>query len=220
MSVRAPHFLLHSRTRRQQDQPCWSFSLEATDRSVSLAVEDAEPDAAGERLELLAVVRGLEAIPSPSRVTLVTSSTYVNRVLDGGLDEWRTNGWKWERHGEMVPVKNHDLWRRVDRAFRVHQIHARRCRVNLPNEVCSSPKLEDKPTDSIDQTVGRRHSSRRSQGDTRFSLKLPQVQAAALKRRARKLLALWAIARRRIRQIDRSLSTSQEKHGNAFAAYL
>ncbi len=78
---------------------------------------DAEPDAQGERLELLAVVRGLEALEQPSRVTLVTPSKYVNRGLTYGLEEWRANDWQWEHFGEMVPVKNRDLWQRVDRAL-------------------------------------------------------------------------------------------------------
>jgi ribonuclease HI len=214
MSVPAPHFLLHSRTRENKDQPLWSFSLEAADRSVSLAVEDAEPDAAGERLELLAVVRGLEAIPSPASVTLVTSSNYVNRVLDGGLDEWRTNGWKWERHGEMVPVKNHDLWRRVDRALRFHQLQARRFRIDSPNGSIPTP-IASRP---IDQIVQHPQLSATSENHRiRASTKWPNP-AAALKHRARKLLAIWAIARRRLRQLERDLNTRQPKRGNAFAA--
>jgi hypothetical protein len=99
--------------------------LESGDGSHSLKVEDDEPDTHGERLELLALVRGLEAVPQPARVTLVASSPYVNRVLNGGLDDWRSSDWQWERHGEMVPVKNADLWRRVDRALHFHSVECR-----------------------------------------------------------------------------------------------
>src|SRR5688572_16497386 len=122
MSVPAPHFLLHSRANRTDQSGHWSFSLRSPESPDSLTIDDAEPETHGERLELLAVVRGLEAVPQPSRVTLVTPSSYVNRVLSGGLDEWRSSGWRWERHGEMVPVKNADLWRRVDRAMSFHQV--------------------------------------------------------------------------------------------------
>jgi hypothetical protein len=90
-----------------------------------MKIEDAEPEASGERLELLALVRGLEALPQPARVTLVSESPRLNRMLNGGLEEWRTNDWRWEHHGEMVPVKNADLWRRVDRALHFHEVRLR-----------------------------------------------------------------------------------------------
>src|SRR5690606_23293920 len=76
----------------------------------------------GERLELLAVVRGLEALDGPARVTLVTKSRYVSRGLRFGMTEWRANDWQWERFGRVVPVKDHDLWQRIDRALLFHQV--------------------------------------------------------------------------------------------------
>ena len=48
-------------------------------------------------------------------MTLVTPSRYVKRGINYGLPEWGRNGWKWEHFGEMVPVKNRDLWQRLDR---------------------------------------------------------------------------------------------------------
>lgn len=125
MSVPAPHFLLFSRAEVRDDQPTWSFTLRAADGSPAIEAADHESGVAGERLELLAVIRGLEAVPQPARITLVTPSKYVNRVLAGGLEEWRANDWCWERHGTMVPVKNHDLWRRVDRALTFHEVSCR-----------------------------------------------------------------------------------------------
>ena len=125
MSVPAPHFLLRTAPTGIDRPGRWSFMLESGDGSHSLKVEDDEPDTHGERLELLALVRGLEAVPQPARVTVVATSSYVNRVLNGGLDEWRASDWQWERHGEMVPVKNADLWRRVDRALHFHSVDCR-----------------------------------------------------------------------------------------------
>ena len=81
-----------------------------------------EPDVRGERLELLCVVRGLEALDQPSRVTLITSSTYVREGIRYGLQQWRANGWRWESFGKMVPVKNQDLWQRVDAALQFHRL--------------------------------------------------------------------------------------------------
>jgi ribonuclease HI len=76
-------------------------------------------------LQLLAVVRGLEALEQPSRVTLITHSRYVDRGIRNGIAVWRHNDWQWERFGEFAPVKNRDLWKRVDRAMRFHKVHCR-----------------------------------------------------------------------------------------------
>ena len=115
MNAAKPHFLLFSESNREQARGQWRFVLQAVDGSDQFEAYDEEPNVGGERLELLAVVRGLEALPEPARVTLVTPSKYVNRGIAQGLPEWRHNGWQWEHFGEMVPVKNRDLWQRVDR---------------------------------------------------------------------------------------------------------
>ncbi len=92
--------------------------------------DDVDPDARGDRLELLTVVRGLEALEQPSRVTLWTPSTYVREGIRHGLREWRENGWQWEYFGRMVPVKNDDLWKRLDRAMEFHQLDCRTWRID------------------------------------------------------------------------------------------
>jgi ribonuclease HI len=110
--------------------------LQTAEGAETLRAAESETAANGERLELLSVVRGLEALPSPSRVTLVTASDYVRRGIRDGIEEWRENGWQWERFGEMVPVKNLDLWRRIDRALGYHDVELKRWRVDaahMPN---------------------------------------------------------------------------------------
>ncbi len=133
MKVATPHYLLFSESSRKSSQGQWRFVLQSIDGSEQFEAADAEPVARGERVELLAVVRGLEALAQPSRVTLVTPSKYVNRGLTYGLAEWRANGWQWEHYGEMVPVKNRDLWQRVDRALLYHQLECRTWRFDLPH---------------------------------------------------------------------------------------
>jgi len=140
MSVPTPHFLLFSHGRNDQGE--WSFVLQAADGSATFEAADSEPETHGERLELLALVRGLEALDQPSRVTLVTASRYVNRGLAYGLDEWRRNGWTWECFGEMVPVKNRDLWQRVDRAVQFHRVEVRRYRFDASHAGPNVPHAE------------------------------------------------------------------------------
>src|SRR6478752_1502492 len=142
MKVAAPHYLLFSESCRKSSQGQWRFVLQSIDGGEHLEAADAEPGAQGERLELLAVVRGLEALDQPSRVTLVTPSKYVNRGLAYGMEEWRSNDWQWEHFGEMVPVKNRDLWQRVDRALGYHELECRTWRFDLPHQAPAEPHRE------------------------------------------------------------------------------
>lgn len=126
MSVPSPHYLLFSEACHSAQQgSAWRFVLESVHSQHRFAATDVEPLAEGERLELLAVVRGLEAIEQPARVTLVTKSRYVSRGLKYGISDWRSNGWHWERFGKQVPVRDDDLWRRVDRALQFHRVECR-----------------------------------------------------------------------------------------------
>jgi len=103
----------------------WRFILEDLEAGTRLEACDAELVQAPERAALLAVVRGLEALEQPSRVTLVTTSRYVSRGLQFGLLEWRESDYCWEHFGSVQPIRNADLWRRIDSAMQFHQINCR-----------------------------------------------------------------------------------------------
>ena len=127
-----PRYCLFAQAVGDRRRPgVWSFVLQSEDGAQTLSAQDYEPDARGDRLELLALVRGLEAIDQPSSVTVVTSSRALRQGLLFGLDEWRRNDWTWESFGQMVPVKNRDLWQRLDRARRVHQLEVRCLRFEI-----------------------------------------------------------------------------------------
>jgi ribonuclease HI len=113
--------------------------LEAVDGSAKFEVCDQEQDVEGERLELLAVVRGLEALDQPSRVTLVTPSRYVSHGLRYGLAGWRESGWQWERFGKMTAIKNSDLWQRIDKALQYHDVICRTWRFD-PQPESATPR--------------------------------------------------------------------------------
>lgn len=133
--MNTPHYVLFAEAQRCAAEGQWRFVLQSVDGSEKFEAADVERETSAERLELLTVVRGLEAIDRPARVTLVTHSRYVNRGLEYGLREWRSNGWTWEKFGHMVPVKNRDLWRRVDQALRYHDVECRRWRFDGPHSV-------------------------------------------------------------------------------------
>ncbi len=80
-------FLLYSEVHRRNDGAAeWRFILESANGEKRLAAADSEEAGGTERLELLAVVRGLEALECPSRVTLLTKSRYVSHGLRRGMD--------------------------------------------------------------------------------------------------------------------------------------
>ena len=134
----APHFLLYSEAAAAADSQQalpgrWRFVLRNEAGETALQAADDEDGATPERLELLAIVRALESLDQPSGVTLVTSSRNVRRGLTYGLPLWRESAWQWERFGQMTPVKNGDLWRRMDRALAIHALDCR-SRLEQPDD--------------------------------------------------------------------------------------
>jgi ribonuclease HI len=142
MDTRRPHYLLYSQANARQVPGSWKVVLKAADGQVLFEAADTEPQTQGERLELLAVVRGLEALDRPARVTLATPSRYVRRGLAYGLSEWRASNWSWEWFGRMVPIKNRDLWQRLDRALQFHEVECRYWRIDSAHERMDRPQAE------------------------------------------------------------------------------
>jgi ribonuclease HI len=118
-----PHFLLYVEASGVNcGVPRWKFLLQSVGSEDQFSAGDVEYEGRTGRLELLAVVRGLEALDQPSRVTLVTRSRYVARGIRRELGHWRDRRWRWERFGQLVPIRDYDLWQRVDRALQFHEV--------------------------------------------------------------------------------------------------
>jgi ribonuclease HI len=71
------------------------------------------------RMELTAVIEALQALKRPSRVALHTDSQYVQKGITEWINGWKARGWK---TAAKEPVKNADLWKRLDEAVRGHEI--------------------------------------------------------------------------------------------------
>ena len=78
-----------------------------------------EPGTTNNRMELMAAIRALEALKRPCRVELTTDSNYVRQGMTEWLPRWQANGWK---TAARKPVKNEDLWRRLNQASARHQV--------------------------------------------------------------------------------------------------
>ncbi|MGY6534506.1 MAG: ribonuclease HI [Pararhodobacter sp.] len=71
------------------------------------------------RMELMAAIMALEALTRPSAITITTDSAYVKDGITGWLHGWKRNGW---RTAARKPVKNADLWQRLDEAQARHDV--------------------------------------------------------------------------------------------------
>jgi ribonuclease HI len=79
-----------------------------------------DPVTTNNRMELMGAISGLEALKRPCEVRLYTDSKYVLDGVTRWIHGWKRNGW---RTADKKPVKNIELWQRLDAAGAPHQVH-------------------------------------------------------------------------------------------------
>ena len=91
------------------------------------------------QMELQAVISGLEALKAPSEVEVITDSAYVANGCSQWLPGWKRNGWRRKDGGQWKPVKNQELWQRLDELLSKHRVrftHVRGHAGHPENERC------------------------------------------------------------------------------------
>lgn len=78
-----------------------------------------ERETTNNRMELMAAIQALEALKRPCKIALHTDSRYLQQGVLEWMSRWKANGW---RTASKKPVKNRDLWERLDAALGDHQI--------------------------------------------------------------------------------------------------
>ncbi|MBC6436865.1 MAG: ribonuclease HI [Rhodobacteraceae bacterium] len=78
-----------------------------------------EGDTTNNRMELMAAIAALEVLERRSRITIITDSTYVKGGITAWIQRWKANGW---RTSSRKPVKNADLWQRLDKVASHHNV--------------------------------------------------------------------------------------------------
>ena len=78
-----------------------------------------ERETTNNRMELMAVIVALESLQGPTRIEITTDSQYVKRGVGEWMPNWKRNGW---RTANRQPVKNRDLWERLDAALGGHDV--------------------------------------------------------------------------------------------------
>lgn len=95
----------------------WAAILSFKDHTKEL--KGGEPDTTNNRMELTAAIAALEALKVPCSVDIFTDSQYLRSGITSWIKGWKRNGW---RTADKKPVRNVDLWERLDAALKPHQV--------------------------------------------------------------------------------------------------
>ena len=108
----------------------WGAILIARGREKEIC--GGEPATTNNRMELMAAIEALTALTRPCRVELHTDSQYVRTGITEWLPGWKARGW---RTASKAPVKNDDLWKRLDAARQRHEVDWRWVKGHAGNEL-------------------------------------------------------------------------------------
>jgi ribonuclease HI len=100
----------------------WGALLIARDGDTTLRERElsgGEPLTTNNRMELMAAIQALEALERPATIIVVTDSAYVKNGVTTWIHGWKRNGW---RTADGKPVKNAELWQRLDTAQARHRV--------------------------------------------------------------------------------------------------
>ena len=103
----------------------WAYVLIDPIRTGTICRVDSAPRSTNNRMELTAVIKGLEALEEPCRVRLVVDSQYVQQGIMEGLSIWKADDWRCGSSRLRRPVANVRLWQRLDALLQYHQVDCR-----------------------------------------------------------------------------------------------
>lgn len=95
----------------------WGVLLRFNDHEKRLC--GGEPETTNNRMELMAVIQALESLNRECMVKVTSDSQYVLKGINEWMENWKKRGWK---TAAKKPVKNVDLWQRLDKAREIHEI--------------------------------------------------------------------------------------------------
>jgi len=95
----------------------WGVLLRWRDHEKEL--KGGERDTTNNRMEMMAAIKGLESVKRPARIRIYTDSTYLRDGITKWIHGWKKRGWK---TADKKPVKNIDLWQRLEAALEPHQV--------------------------------------------------------------------------------------------------
>lgn len=108
----------------------WGVLLEANGQTRELS--GADPATTNNRMEMLAVIKGLEALKRPCKVTICSDSALIiNAFTKGWIKSWQAKGWK---KADNKPVENKELWEAMLTAMQQHQVNWKKVKGHSTDE--------------------------------------------------------------------------------------
>jgi ribonuclease HI len=114
-----PHVIIHTDGACSGNPGPGGWGAILTSGANHKELKGGEPHTTNNRMELMAAISALEALKNPSTVELHTDSKYVQDGISKWIHGWKRNGWK---TADKKPVKNTDLWQRLDLAIQRHTV--------------------------------------------------------------------------------------------------
>ncbi len=101
----------------------WAYILEHVTSGTRKSGSGGEPNATNNRMEMFAVIRGLEALTRPCSVELITDSQYVAKGLSEWMPGWKARGWRKAKGAKGgTEIKNLELWKQLDELCSRHRV--------------------------------------------------------------------------------------------------
>jgi ribonuclease HI len=117
-----PHVIIHTDGACSGNPGPGGWGAILTSGAHEKELQGGEAHTTNNRMELMAAIAALEALKKSSTVELHTDSKYVHDGISKWIHGWKRNGWK---TADKKPVKNMDLWQRLDSAIQQHEVHWR-----------------------------------------------------------------------------------------------
>jgi ribonuclease HI len=117
----------------------WAFILRHLSSGKEMEESGAERETTNNKMELSAVIYGLEKLKKRCHVDLYTDSQYVGKGLSEWMPKWKANGWRRKEGKTFKPVANEDLWKKLDALIAKHSVkfhHVRGHSGHPENERC------------------------------------------------------------------------------------
>lgn len=100
----------------------WAFILRHPGTGKEMEKSGGEKVTTNNRMELMAVIQGLQTLKRPCNIELFTDSVYVGKGISEWMPKWKKNNWRRKEGSQWKPVKNDDLWRQLDEQLKKHRV--------------------------------------------------------------------------------------------------
>ena len=100
----------------------WAFILRHVTTGKTMEKTGATLQTTNNQMELQALIEGLQSLQRPTRVHVVTDSTYLKQGLTEWIQNWKRRGWKRKTSNGLKPVKNVEQWKQLDALTQKHKL--------------------------------------------------------------------------------------------------